>query len=30
MQIYEELIARCLIAQLTDEDKIKKLINELK
>lgn len=28
MQIYEELIARGLIAQVTDEDKIKKLINE--
>ena len=28
MQIYDELVARGLIAQVTDEDEIKKLINE--
>ena len=28
MQIYEELIARGLIAQVTNEDEIKKMVNE--
>ena len=28
MQIYEELVARGLIAQVTNEDEIKKMINE--
>ena len=28
MQIYEELVARGLIAQVTNEEEIKKLVNE--
>ena len=28
MKIYEELVARGLIAQVTDEEQIKELINE--
>ena len=28
MQIYEELVARGLIAQVTNEEEIKKMINE--
>ena len=30
MQIYEELVARGLIAQVTNEEEIKKLVNERK
>ena len=28
MQIYEELVARCLIAQVTNEEEIRKMVNE--